>query len=143
MIERWRTSKNPEQTTSTFLLIKKYGTEKIIIGADIKDRRIAVHGWTETTELDLFEFIQDYYSFGARQFICTDISKDGMLSGSSAELYSEIISAFPEIDLTASGGVSTIEEIRKLREMGLQGAIVGKALYEGNIKLEDLAAEIQ
>lgn len=131
-------AKNP---TLVKFWVKKYGAEKIIIGTDVRARKIAVNGWTETTEIDILEFITDYYEFGARHFICTDISKDGMMGGSAVELYSEILNHFPDIELTASGGVSTIEEIKHLESIGLKAAIVGKAIYEGHIDPMELIKE--
>jgi len=118
--------------------IKKYGRDKIIISADVKDRKIAVSGWRENSDRDLLEFINEYADSGAKYFVCTDISKDGMMEGSSIELYKEIIDNFPEIKLIASGGVTTIEEVLILRELGCDGAIIGKAIYEGLISIDEL-----
>lgn len=118
--------------------IKKYGSERIILGADAKDKKIAVSGWEETTELELIPFIQDYYKKGVTKVICTDISKDGMLEGPSVELYQEIREAVEYIHVIASGGVSSIDDIEKLREAGIPSVIFGKAIYEGRIQLKDL-----
>ena len=127
--------KNPEEFESW---IKKYGNEKIILGADAKDKKIAVSGWEETTDLDLIPFIQDYYKKGITKVICTDISKDGMLEGPSVELYEEIHEAVNYVHIIASGGVSSIDDIEKLREAGIPSVIFGKAIYEGRIQLKDL-----
>lgn len=116
----------------------RYGPEKIIIGADVKERKMAINGWQETTDLHILDFIKEFVDYGARHFVCTDIAKDGMMAGSSIELYEEILRAFPEIQLIASGGVSTIDEIRKLESIGVAGAIIGKALLEGAIDPEEL-----
>jgi phosphoribosylformimino-5-aminoimidazole carboxamide ribotide isomerase len=116
----------------------KYGAEKIILGADVHDKKIAVGGWLETTSLDLFDFLTDYRSKGIEYVICTDISKDGLLQGSANELYAEIMTAFPGIKLVASGGVTTEEDLIELQKIGVYGAIVGKAIYEGRISLETL-----
>lgn len=117
--------------------ISKYGNEKIILGADAKDRKVATHGWLETSELDVIDFIQEYQVKGIDYVICTDIAKDGMLQGTSNELYTEIL-AVADVKLIASGGVSSIEDLIKTKELGCEGAILGKAIYEGRIKLKDL-----
>lgn len=117
--------------------ISKYGNEKIILGADAKDRKVATHGWLETSELDVIDFIQEYRVKGIDYVICTDIAKDGMLQGTSNELYTEIL-AVADVKLIASGGVSSIEDLIKTKELGCEGAILGKAIYEGRIKLKDL-----
>lgn len=118
--------------------IKNYGKEKIIISADVKDRKIAVGGWQESSDRDLLEFINEFVDNGAKYFVCTDISKDGMMQGSSVELYEEILENFPRIKLIASGGVTTLKEIMTLREIGCDGVIIGKAIYEGLISVEEL-----
>lgn len=114
-----------------------YGSEKIILGADCINRKIATHGWLETSSLDVVDFILDYQSKGIQYVICTDISKDGMLEGTSNELYVEIIGT-TKIKLIASGGVTSIEDIEKLIKMGCEGAIIGKAIYEQKITLKEL-----
>lgn len=119
--------------------LKTYGPEKIILGADVKDKKIAINGWQEDSGLDLFEFLEEYIAAGAQYCICTDVSKDGLLQGPSFELYQEIQEAFPDLKLIASGGVSKLEDLMALDEMDLYGAIVGKAFYEGRITLEELA----
>lgn len=118
--------------------IMKYGWRKVIISADVKDRKIAVSGWRENTDHDLFEFINDFADHGARYFVCTDIYRDGMLEGPAVELYSELIENFPSIHLIASGGVSSILQVMKLKEIGCEGVIIGKAIYEGMISVEEL-----
>ncbi|MDM1548046.1 1-(5-phosphoribosyl)-5-[(5-phosphoribosylamino)methylideneamino]imidazole-4-carboxamide isomerase [Empedobacter falsenii] len=117
--------------------ISQYGSEKIILGADAKDRKIATHGWLETSELDVIDFIQEYKTKGIEYVICTDIAKDGMLQGTSNELYTEILVA-SDVKLIASGGVSSIDDLIKVKELGCEGAILGKAIYEGRIDLKDL-----
>lgn len=117
--------------------IEKFGAEKIILGADAKDKMIAVHGWQETTEISVFDLIEKYTSKGLNHVISTDVAKDGLLQGPSFELYSEISEQFKDIKLIASGGVKDIDDIVKLNEMGIFGVIVGKAFYEGHISLKD------
>lgn len=118
--------------------IEHYGMDKIILGADCKNRKIATQGWLDTSELDVVEFIQNYQTKGIQQVICTDISKDGMLQGPSIELYTEIM-ANSSVQLIASGGVSSLDDLIQLKEIGCEGAIVGKAIYEGNITLKQLS----
>ena len=118
--------------------INQYGSEKIILGADAKDRKIATHGWLETSELDVIDFIQEYKAKGIDYVICTDIAKDGMLQGTSNELYQEIL-ASADVKLIASGGVSSIDDLIKVKELGCEGAILGKAIYEGRIDLKVLS----
>ncbi|MFN3917847.1 MAG: 1-(5-phosphoribosyl)-5-[(5-phosphoribosylamino)methylideneamino]imidazole-4-carboxamide isomerase [Flavobacteriales bacterium] len=118
--------------------VVEYGWEKIIIGADVNNLSIAVNGWQEATDVNLFDFLQDYFSIGVRYSICTDIAKDGMLAGPSVDLYEEVLRRLPKLKLIASGGVTTVEDIVQLREAGLYGVIIGKALYEGRIKLKEL-----
>lgn len=128
--------KNPEVFTSW---ISKFGSEKIILGADAKDKKIAISGWEETTDKELIPFIQDYYDKGITKTICTDISRDGMLQGTAIELYKEILEQIPTLYLIASGGVSSLQDIEKLAEAGIPAVIFGKAIYEGKIQLKDLA----
>ena len=127
--------KNPVLFTSW---IKKFGSDRIILGADVKDKKIAVNGWRETTDKDLIPFIQEYYDKGITKVICTDISCDGMLQGPSVGLYEEIRDAVPYIYIIASGGVGSIGDIERLVEAGIPAVIFGKAIYEGKIRLEDL-----
>jgi len=125
-----------------FSWLKKYGAEKIILGADVNDNKIAVTGWLEVTELDVFDFLDDYLTQGVKHVLCTDISKDGMLEGTSLQLYIEIMQRFKNIALIASGGVTHIDELYKLDEIGVTGAIIGKAIYEGKITLKELSGLI-
>jgi len=123
--------------------LKKYSAEKIILGADVKDGKIAIQGWQSKTTISLWDFLDYYTQKGIKYVICTDISKDGMLAGSSVELYADILKKHPQLKLIASGGVSSISEMKELERMGLYGAIVGKAIYENKIHLEDLKAFIK
>ncbi|MFV0588650.1 1-(5-phosphoribosyl)-5-[(5-phosphoribosylamino)methylideneamino]imidazole-4-carboxamide isomerase [Bacteroides reticulotermitis] len=118
--------------------IELYGRDKIILGADVKDHKIAVNGWKDESTCELFPFLEDYVQQGIQKVICTDISCDGMLEGPSTELYKEILAQFPEMYLIASGGVSSIDDIVALDEAGLPAVIFGKALYEGRFTLKDL-----
>lgn len=118
--------------------LKLFGSEKIILGADCKNRKIATHGWLKSSELEIIDFIKDYEKKDIKYGIVTDIDKDGMLSGPSIELYQEILNQ-TKISLIASGGITTIEDLILLENLGCEGAIVGKALYEGTIKLENLS----
>jgi len=127
--------KNPDVFSSW---IKKLGSAKIILGADVKDEKIAVGGWIETTELDLIPFIKNYVDQGIHKVICTDISKDGMLQGTATELYKKILAAQPGLYLIASGGVSSIRDVEQLQEASIPAVIIGKAIYEGRIKLKEL-----
>lgn len=127
--------KSPEKVEEW---MTKYGPEKIILGADVRDKKIAISGWKEDSGIDLFPFLDKFSTKGIQSVICTDISKDGMLSGSSIDLYKEILATFSELKLIASGGVKSMKEIVQLQEAGLYGAIVGKAIYEGKITLKEL-----
>ena len=118
--------------------LNRYGVDKFLLGADVKDEKIAIGGWLETTDIFVNDFIEKYISKGIKQLFCTDVSKDGKLEGPSAELYQNIISKFPSLQLIASGGVSCIADLLFLREMGCSGAIVGKAIYENKISLAQL-----
>ncbi len=118
--------------------IEEFGGDKIILGADVKDRNIAIHGWQESADWHIFDFLEHYLNKGIKYVICTDVSKDGVLQGTSNELYAEIMEKFPEIKLIASGGVSNIADLDLLKEMKVYGAIVGKAIYEKRISLEEL-----
>jgi phosphoribosylformimino-5-aminoimidazole carboxamide ribotide isomerase len=117
--------------------LANYGADKIILGADCNDRKIATHGWLESSQLDVVDFIESYKKEGIKTVICTDISKDGMLQGSSNDLYKEILEKV-SVNLIASGGVSSIRDLEQLKELGCEGAIIGKAIYEGNISLKEL-----
>ncbi len=118
--------------------INRYGRERIILGADVKDGKVAISGWQEQSALELEPFLSDYMQQGIQYAICTDVSKDGLLQGSAIELYKKLRELFPDIKLIASGGISSMEELAKLRDLGCFGAIVGKALYEGRIDLKDV-----
>ena len=120
--------------------METFGAEKIILGADVIDEKIAICGWQEDSGIDLMGFLTEYLNKGIRYCICTDVSKDGMLQGPSFALYQKIIKEFPELRLIASGGVAQLKDLKKLEVMGCYGTIVGKAYYEGNISLEELAA---
>ena len=115
--------------------VKKHGA-KIAVGADVKDQKIAIKGWIETTEIDIYDFFAEMQSIGVKGIICTDISKDGLLGGTNTELYRSLSEKF-SIEITASGGVSTTEDIKALLDMKLYGAILGKALYTGNLELSE------
>jgi len=144
--------KDPETFISW---LQKFGGEKIILGADAKDEKIAISGWTEDSNLELISFIQKYLEEGIRYVICTDISKDGMLKGPSFNLYRKILNDItlsdraqrhtepvevsrPILKLIASGGISTFDELPKLAEIGCEGVIIGKAIYENRISLKQL-----
>ncbi|MCF8362461.1 MAG: 1-(5-phosphoribosyl)-5-[(5-phosphoribosylamino)methylideneamino] imidazole-4-carboxamide isomerase, partial [Prolixibacteraceae bacterium] len=118
--------------------IAKYGGEKIILGADAKDRKIAVSGWQEDSNEEIIPFIKSYTEKGISKVISTDIARDGMLSGPSIELYKEILSNFPTLELIASGGIATMKDIYELNEMGIPGVITGKAIYENRISLKEI-----
>ena len=113
------------------------GTEKLILGADCLDRKIKTSGWLENSETDVVDFIKEYQNKGFGEVVCTDISKDGMLQGTSNELYQNILES-TKVNLIASGGVTTISDLELLKTIGCEGAIIGKALYEGTIKIENL-----
>lgn len=118
--------------------LEMYGNERIILGADVKERRIAVNGWKDESACELFPFLEGYAEKGIKKVICTDISCDGMLKGPSVALYKEILERFPGLYLIASGGVSGVDDIVALNEAGVPGVIFGKVLYEGHITLRDL-----
>jgi phosphoribosylformimino-5-aminoimidazole carboxamide ribotide isomerase len=121
-----------------FNWFSKFGPEAIILGADVKFDKIAIHGWQEESELYTNDFLNEYKEHGAKYVICTDIEKDGMLNGPGFELYKRINGEIEGLSLIASGGVSSISDIEKLQSQGLYGVIVGKAIYEGRINLTDL-----
>lgn len=123
----------------TFLSwLQRFGSERIILGADCKDRMIATNGWEVGSTIDILDFIQSYELKGVQSVISTDISKDGMLEGPSLKLYAEILDK-SNVQLIASGGVSNMQDLYDLKELGCSGAIVGKAIYEGNISLQELS----
>lgn len=118
--------------------ISEYGSDKIILGADAKDEKVSISGWLEDSNEDLIPFIQDYQTKGIQYVICTDIAKDGMLEGPSFALYCKILAQANDVKLIASGGISTFDELPKLAELGCEGTIIGKAIYEGRITLKQL-----
>jgi phosphoribosylformimino-5-aminoimidazole carboxamide ribotide isomerase len=120
------------------LWMETYSSEKFLLGADVKNECITIGGWLETTDISVFDFIEGYILKGVRQLFCTDVSKDGRLEGPSIDLYKKILSRFPDLYFIASGGVSSIDDLHQLKEIGCSGAIVGKAIYEGRITLDDL-----
>ncbi len=119
--------------------LKQYGGNRIILGADVRDSKIAISGWMEQTDLSVISFIDKYYQLGVREVICTDISRDGMLSGPAFELYSQIMEVFSDLRLIVSGGVSSVTDLRRLKNSGLYGTIVGKAYYEGRVTMDQLS----
>ena len=122
--------------------IQKYGANKFLLGADVKEEKIAISGWLETTDIEIYDFIEKYMAHGITQIFCTDVSKDGKLEGPSTELYQNIIKRFPGLYFIASGGVSSITDLEDLKRIGCAGAIVGKAIYEGKFEISDLKFEI-
>lgn len=117
--------------------LKQYGSERILLGADANQRMIATQGWLATSEIDVLDFIRSFAQKGIQSVVCTDISKDGMLQGPALDLYAEIIQE-TGVQLIASGGVSSIADLQQLKAIGCSGAIIGKAIYEGRITLEEL-----
>ena len=118
--------------------IYEFGGDKIILGADVKDEQIAIHGWEEKADWQIYDFLEHYLEKGLRHVICTDVSKDGALQGPSTELYIKILDRFPTIKLIASGGVSNLYDLEELDKIGVYGAIIGKAIYEKRISLSEL-----
>ena len=125
-----------EFTLSGWLMA--FGADKFIIGADVKNEMIVIRGWTETTKVTVFELIEKYKLKGVKEFFCTDVNKDGLLQGPATDLYKKILNQHPSINLIASGGVASLEELEELRQAGCEGAIVGKAIYENRISLSEL-----
>lgn len=121
-------------------LLAKFGAEKFLLGADVKDEMIAIRGWQETSAISIFDFLRKYEAKGVHNIFCTDVAKDGMLEGPGIEIYKKIIKEFPNVDLVASGGVRSVDDIHILVKIGCKGAIVGKAIYEGRIRMNDLAS---
>lgn len=120
-------------------IILGYGAGALMIGADVKDEEIMIRGWQENSSVKIFDFLEEQINKGIRQVFCTDISKDGMLAGPSTVLYNEIIKKFPELFFIASGGVSRIEDLHALKNIGCKAVIIGKAIYENRISLQELA----
>jgi phosphoribosylformimino-5-aminoimidazole carboxamide ribotide isomerase len=118
--------------------LKLFGADKFLLGADVKDEKIAIHGWQETTDLWIYDFIEKYLSAGVQQIFCTDVSKDGKLEGPSTDLYKNILQRFQKLHFIASGGVSSMKDLEELENIGCSGAIVGKAIYENKISLKEL-----
>lgn len=118
--------------------LKKFGADAFLLGADVKDEKIMVSGWMEQTDVWVYDFIEKYLQKGMKQIFCTDVSKDGALEGPSTELYKNIVQKFPQLHFIASGGVSSIADVHQLKETGCKGAIIGKAIYEGRIRLSEL-----
>ncbi|MGI8642008.1 MAG: 1-(5-phosphoribosyl)-5-[(5-phosphoribosylamino)methylideneamino]imidazole-4-carboxamide isomerase [Pyrinomonadaceae bacterium] len=121
-----------------FAWLEKYGGEKILLGADVKDEKLAINGWQTETEIEILPFLKEYFAKGVTQTFVTDILKDGLLQGSSNELYAKILREIPDLKLIASGGISKIEDVHELEKVGCAGVIIGKAIYEGKISLEEL-----
>jgi phosphoribosylformimino-5-aminoimidazole carboxamide ribotide isomerase len=121
-----------------FSWIQTYGAGKILLGADVKNEEIAINGWVETTGISVFDFIEEQVKHGIQQVFCTDISKDGLLQGPSVELYKRLNDHFPDTAIIASGGVSKADDLRELKEAGCKGVIIGKAIYENRINIEEL-----
>jgi len=127
--------KNEEEFVNWLL---QFGAEKFLLGADVKEEKIAVSGWLEKTDIWVYDFIEKYIQHGVQQIFCTDVSKDGKLEGPSVDLYKNIIQKFPNLHFIASGGVSEIKDVETLHEIGCRGVIIGKAIYENRITLHDL-----
>lgn len=123
--------------------LKQFGPEKIILGADARNKKIAVSGWQEDSELDIFDFLESYQKKSVKYVISTDVSKDGMLQGPSVDLYNEIMDRFDNFNLIASGGVSEMKDIEQLAETPIYGVIIGKAIYEGRIDLKELSKFVE
>lgn len=118
--------------------LKKFGASKFLLGADVKNEKITISGWTQQTEIWVYDLIEKYIQEGIEQIFCTDVSRDGALEGPSVELYQSIVKKFPALHFIASGGVSSIDDVWKLKEIGCKGVIIGKAIYEGRISLKEL-----
>ena len=118
--------------------LMKYGADRIILGADVRNGKISINGWKEDSEEDLLPFLKKYVDAGVRNVLCTEISKDGTLSGPAIELYSKVMETYPNLHLIASGGVSSIDDIKALDAAGIPAVVFGKAIYEGKIDLEEL-----
>ena len=121
--------------------LQRFGTERIVLGADVRDGYVSINGWKEESAIALMPFLESYLSKGISHVLCTDISRDGMLAGPSTELYESIMQAFPQCQLIASGGVSSIDDIRALEAAHVPAAVFGKAIYEGRIDLQELLRE--
>ena len=118
--------------------MEKYGAERMILGADVRNGKISINGWKEDSTEDLLPFLQKYIDAGVRNVLCTEISKDGTLQGPAIELYSQVMEAYPQLHLIASGGVSCMADIQALNQAGIPAVVFGKAIYEGKINLKEL-----
>ena len=127
--------KNEEEIKNWF---QNFGVTKFFLGADVKEEKIAIHGWQQTTDLWIYDFIEKYIAHGIQQLFCTDISKDGKLEGPSIDLYKNIILKFSKLHFIASGGVSSAKDVEELWKIGCKGIIIGKAIYENRISLKEL-----
>ncbi|MEM6724577.1 MAG: 1-(5-phosphoribosyl)-5-[(5-phosphoribosylamino)methylideneamino]imidazole-4-carboxamide isomerase [Bacteroidota bacterium] len=133
-------AKNPELVRAW---LSEFGPEKVIIGTDLKEGKVAIHGWETASALAWPQFMDHYVQLGAEYFICTDISRDGMLSGPAIKLYQEILQSYPDIKLVASGGIAEDSDLDDCQAIGMDGAIFGKAFYEGRISLAQLSDRIK
>lgn len=127
--------KNEQELVRWFSL---FGAGLFLLGADVKEEKIAIAGWVETTDIWVYDFIENYIQQGVKQLFCTDVSKDGKLEGPAIDLYTNVIKKFPALYFIASGGVSSIDDVYALRDAGCSGVIIGKAIYEGRIRIEEL-----
>ena len=118
--------------------LSKYGANRIILGADVRNGKIAINGWEKDSDIDLLAFLEHYINLGVKNVLCTDISKDGTLTGPAISLYKDIMSKFPDLNLIASGGVSCIDDILDLEKENIPAVVFGKSFYEGKIKLSEL-----
>jgi phosphoribosylformimino-5-aminoimidazole carboxamide ribotide isomerase len=119
--------------------VNRYGPTTFFLGADVREEKIAIHGWQENTEVGIFDFIKTWLDKKLNSIFCTDVSKDGLLAGPAIDLYQNILQRFPALKLIASGGVGNMDDILKLQETGCSGVIIGKAIYEGRLKIGELA----
>ena len=120
------------------LWLETFGASQILLGTDVNNRKLAVSAWQEATEIDIFDFLKEKIKQGITTVFSTDIAKDGMLEGSSTKLYADLLKAFPELNLIASGGIATIDDVREVEKVGCSGVIIGKAIYENRISLKEL-----
>ena len=118
--------------------LEKYGANRMILGADVRNGKISINGWKEDSAEDLLPFLRKYIDAGVKTVLCTEISKDGTLQGPAIELYKEVMTAYPTLHLIASGGVSSIDDIKALDRAGIPAVVFGKAIYEGKINLNEL-----
>jgi phosphoribosylformimino-5-aminoimidazole carboxamide ribotide isomerase len=139
---RWATigSLAVKNETAFVQWLQQYGADKFMLGADVRDEKITIGGWLETTDIHILDFIGNYLQQGVQQIFCTDVSKDGKLEGPAIDLYKKILKAHPAPAIIASGGVSNIKDVAELAEAGCGGVIIGKAIYENRISLPELQA---